>query len=144
MKRHAKTVLNAATAAALAAALMACGETSTQADKSANTTPPAPQSTSNESAVVAPKPAPTPAKSPTSQLDADKELSGKVKQALQTPLGGAPFVSSGRVEVSASDGVVTLEGTVDAPAEKQRVALLAMNVEGVRSVVNNLIVVRGS
>ena len=65
------------------------------------------------------------------------ELSGKVKEALQDP-------GRGRVEVSASDGVVTLYGTVERPADKDRVALAAMEVEGVRSVVNNLVVMRDS
>lgn len=143
MKRHARNVLSLALGATLSAVLFACGETSPQADKSASSAPVAPLATSNESA-VAPKPAQVPGKSPTAQLDADKALSGKVKEALQAPTSGAPLVSTGHVQVSASDGVVTLEGTVDAPAEKQRAALLAMNVEGVRSVVNNLIVVRGS
>jgi osmotically-inducible protein OsmY len=64
----------------------------------------------------------------------DAELGGKVKQALHT---------SG-VEVSAADGVVTLYGTVDAPAEPHRLAMLAMSIEGVRSVVNNLVVTRRS
>jgi osmotically-inducible protein OsmY len=71
------------------------------------------------------------------------ELSSKVKQALRTPeVGAAP--SSGYLEVAAADGVVTLNGTVEVPAEKERAALTALQVEGVRSVVNNLVVVRGS
>jgi osmotically-inducible protein OsmY len=48
------------------------------------------------------------------------------------------------VEVAASDGVVTLYGTVEKPADKDRIALAVMEVEGVRSVVNNLVVMRES
>jgi osmotically-inducible protein OsmY len=48
------------------------------------------------------------------------------------------------VEVAAANGVVTLYGVVDGPADKERIALLALGVDGVRSVVNNLVVVRGS
>jgi osmotically-inducible protein OsmY len=75
--------------------------------------------------------------SPQLQLAADMELSGKVKDMLQEP-------ARSHVEVASADGVVTLYGTVDAPAEKDRIALLALGVEGVRSVVNNLVVVRGT
>ena len=45
---------------------------------------------------------------------------------------------------AAAGGVVTLNGTVGFPAEKDRAALLALGVDGVRSVVNNLVVIRGS
>ena len=78
-----------------------------------------------------------PLRSPQSQLAADMELSGKVKEMLQEP-------ARSHVEVASADGVVTLYGTVEAPAEKDRIALLALGVEGVRSVVNNLVVVRGT
>jgi hypothetical protein len=71
---------------------------------------------------------------------ADAELSTKVKGALSS----APGVNMGTLEVAARDGVVTLYGTVDMPAEKERAAMLAMGVDGVRAVVNNLVVVRGS
>ena len=70
-------------------------------------------------------------------------LSSKVKQALNGPEAGAA-APGGYLEVAAADGVVTLNGTVLVPAEKERAALVAMEVEGVRSVVNNLVVVRGS
>ena len=70
----------------------------------------------------------------------DSALSEKVKTALQT----STEVQTDGLDVAASDGVVTLNGTVQAPREKQRAALLAMNVEGVRSVVNNLVVMSGS
>jgi len=84
-----------------------------------------------------PSAAVTPKSSPQQQLNADIELSSKVKEALKEP-------ARGHVEVAAADGVVTLYGTVDGPADKERIALMAMNVDGVRSVVNNLVVVRGS
>ena len=71
---------------------------------------------------------------------ADAELSGKVKVALTH----APDINMAGLEVASSDGVVTLYGTVEAPVEKDRAAMLAMDVEGVRSVVNNLVVVKGS
>jgi osmotically-inducible protein OsmY len=64
----------------------------------------------------------------------DAQLRSKVKQTLDTR----------GVEVSAADGVVTLYGKVNTAAEPHRLAMLAMSIEGVRSVVNNLEVTRGS
>jgi hypothetical protein len=123
--------------AVVAAVLGACDSPNPAApkpDKSSSAPasgPSAPAPSSPAAALVAPK------SSPQQQLNADMELSSKVKSALQEPVRS-------HVEVAAADGVVTLYGTVDAPADKERVALAAMNVEGVRSVVNNLVVVRGS
>ena len=71
---------------------------------------------------------------------ADTELSTKVKSALTE----APDINMAGLQVASTDGVVTLYGTVDAPDEKDRAAMLALEVEGVRSVVNNLVVVKGS
>ena len=86
--------------------------------------------------------APPAASSPASATVGSKDnvLSEKVKTVLQT----STEVQTAGLDVSANDGVVTLNGTVQAPREKQRAALLAMNVEGVRSVVNNLVVMSGS
>jgi hypothetical protein len=79
---------------------------------------------------------------PGAKLEApgDQALGRKVKSALET----APDLNAQGVDVSAADGVVTLYGTVEAPAEKERAALLALQVDGVRSVINNLVVVTGS
>lgn len=77
---------------------------------------------------------------PGSPQAVDAELSSKVKQALTQ----ATDISTAGLEVASSNGVVTLYGTVDASIEKDRAAMLAMEVEGVRSVVNNLVVVKGS
>lgn len=77
---------------------------------------------------------------PGSPQAADAELSKKVKTALST----ATDIKTGGLEVASADGVVTLYGTVDAPVEKDRAAMYAMDVDGVRSVVNNLVVVKGS
>jgi hypothetical protein len=121
-------------AASLAVAgLSACNDPSPPADSGkpqASATPAAPPPATSS--------AETPSKGmPQTKLAADMELSGKVKDALQEP-------GRGRVEVAASDGVVTLYGTVEQPADKDRIALTAMEVEGVRSVINNLVVMRES
>jgi hyperosmotically inducible protein len=83
---------------------------------------------------VVPQPAPGSAQA------ADAALSAKVKSALAQ----ASDISAGGLEVASANGVVTLYGTVDAPVDKDRAAMLAMEIDGVRSVVNNLVVVKGS
>ena len=121
--------LSFAAVAALACTLAACDE------------PPPGEQISRAAPAGQPAPAPKAADalppSPQARLEADMDLSSKVKAAMQEP-------ARSRVEVAANDGVVTLYGTVDAPADRQRIALAAMSVEGVRSVVNNLVVLRGS
>lgn len=71
---------------------------------------------------------------------ADAVLSDKVKQALVS----APGLNAQSIDVAAANGVVTLYGSVEAKSDGERIALLAMSVDGVRSVVNNLVAVRGS
>jgi hypothetical protein len=77
---------------------------------------------------------------PGSPQAVDAELSSKVKEALNH----ATDINMAGLEVASSDGVVTLYGTVEASVEKDRAAMLAIEVDGVRSVVNNLVVVKGS
>lgn len=130
--------LSIAALAALACGVAACNEPSP-----AN--PGNPSNPGKQSSSGAPVSQPTPqvtqaAKAPASpqaRLEADMELSSKVKAVVQEP-------AKGHVEVAANDGVVTLYGTVEVPADKDRIALAALGVEGVRSVVNNLVVMRGS
>ena len=130
-------------AAAGSVSLAACDRTG-QADKVAGKTAGSPVAASKEA--VPPRPAEsfksvvTGKHTPGTPQAADAELSSKVKSALKE----APDIKTAGLEVASADGVVTLYGTVDAPVEKDRAAMLVMEVEGVRSVVNNLIVVKGS
>ena len=73
--------------------------------------------------------------------DPNKELAAKVKQALEAPDSKLP---SGAIDVTASDGKVTLWGAVASDAQRKRAAQLAGKVEGVKGVDNQLKVVRGS
>ena len=61
-----------------------------------------------------------------------------ITQDVQAKLKADPALAS--VGVSTAAGVVTLSGTVMSAADKARAAQLATGVDGVKSVVNNLIV----
>ena len=134
MKRN----LSIAALAALACGVAACNEPSP--GNPGNPVNPGKQTSSgapvNQPAPQVAEAAKAPA-SPQARLEADMELSSKVKAAVAEP-------AKGHIEVAANDGVVTLYGTVEVPADKDRIALAALGVEGVRSVVNNLVVMRGS
>jgi osmotically-inducible protein OsmY len=130
-----RRLLYAASAAIIAAGLAACDSQvpvePVAAKKPAAAPPANPAKAADEfRSTVTPKPAPA----------ADAELGEKVKRALT----GTPGVEIGAIEVAAAGGVVTLYGTVEQPAEKDRAAILALSIDGVRSVVNNLVVIRGS
>lgn len=70
----------------------------------------------------------------------DSALESRVKTAISTE----PGLKSVTVDVVAIDGVVTLNGTADTHATSDRAARIALNVDGVRSVKNELVVVQGS
>jgi osmotically-inducible protein OsmY len=101
---------------------------------------PAPKAAAAPKAAEPFKSAVTGKPAPGSAQAADAQLSAKVKDALTH----ASEITTAGLEVASADGVVTLYGTVDAPVEKDRAAMLAMEVDGVRSVVNNLVAVKGS
>lgn len=64
----------------------------------------------------------------------DATLTTKVKAALLAD----EMVKGTQINVDSSQGAVTLSGTVSTPAHKQRAEQLALNVEGVRAVQNNI------
>ena len=64
-----------------------------------------------------------------------------MKQALEAPDAKLP---GGAIDVTAADGKVSLWGAVTTDAERRRAAQLAQKVDGVRSVDNQLKVVKGS
>lgn len=70
----------------------------------------------------------------------DAVLEARVKAALSADSG----LRSVTVDVKSADGVVTLYGTADTPATSYRAAMVALNVDGVRSVKNEMVIVRGS
>jgi hypothetical protein len=86
---------------------------------------------------LAPQPAPQPAAPVPS---ADELLRARVAQALRD----TREVDGQGVDVTVAGGAVSLFGTVPAEAERRRVAQFVARIEGVKSVVNKLVVVRGS
>ena len=92
-------------------------------------------------APVAPvAPAAVPVKVEEPKPDPNKELAQRVKRALE----GDPRIPAGGIDVTVADGKVTLWGTTGTAGERTRAAQAAAKVEGVRSVDNQLKVVKGS
>jgi len=124
--------MKALIAVAAALAVVACSPSA----------PPKPAAKAPEAAppavAVAPKPE---AKPEPAKPDPNKELAAKVKQALEAPDAKLP---GGAIDVTAADGKVSLWGAVTTDAERRRAAQLAQKVDGVRSVDNQLKVVKGS
>lgn len=116
-------------AAVLVIGLAACGQ---EAPK------PAAKASSAPAPAAQPAPPPPAAKAPEQKSDPNKELAARVKRAVEEEgkLQG--------IDVTASDGKVTLWGTTGNAAERQRAASVASKVDGVKSVENNLKVVKGS
>lgn len=74
------------------------------------------------------------------QADADAALAAKVKSVL----GADAALGASSVDVSVSGGVVTLYGTADTRAHRDKAAQLAANVPGVKSIKNQMVIVAGS
>jgi hypothetical protein len=68
----------------------------------------------------------------------DAALSEKVRQALVNEHG----LNARDLQVMAQNGVVTLSGKVDEKSDQEHMMLVAMSIDGVRSVVSNLVVDR--
>ena len=124
------------TAAALA--LAACSE---------STPPPPPKPAAQAQPqpvapkVEAPAAAPVAAQPEPPKPDPNKELAARVKQALEAPDSKLP---SGAIDVTAADGKVSLWGAVASAGQRRRAAQLAGKVDGVKSVDNQLKIVKGS
>jgi hyperosmotically inducible periplasmic protein len=120
-------------AIALIFTLAACGDSTPPAKPAAPAAPPpqaeAPAAKAPEAkAPEAPKP------------DPNKELARRVKQALE----GDGKIQGAGIDVTATDGKVTLWGTTATPGERNRAGQIAGKVDGVSAVDNQLKVVKGS
>ena len=126
--------LPAASAAALALGLVAC-EQKPSSDSSFD------KLVQNAGRNPAPAPDAATRKSPQDQRAmGDAALAARVKAAIAAD----PALRSLTVDVNAADDIVTLFGTADTPTRSHQAAMLALNVEGVRSVRNKMVIVRGS
>ena len=74
------------------------------------------------------------------KITADTALSAKVRSALRTE----PGLQALSIDVNAVNGAVTLYGTADTAARRDKAAQVALNVDGVKSVTNHLIILKGS
>jgi osmotically-inducible protein OsmY len=70
----------------------------------------------------------------------DTALSARVRSALSTD----PGLKALAIDVNAMDGAVTLYGTADTRERRDRATHVVLNVAGVRSVTNHLIILRDS
>ncbi len=87
----------------------------------------------------APAPQPVPA-AVEPKPSADEQLTARVKSALRD----TRKVDGQGVGIKVAEGVVTLYGTAPAGDESRKIAAFVGGIEGVRSVVNKLVIVRGS
>jgi hypothetical protein len=118
-------------AAALLLGATACG------DQPAPKPAPAPQAVPQP---ITPAPAPE-AKAPEApKPDPNQELAARVQKALE----GEAKIQAAAIDVTAADGKVTLWGTAATAAERKRAESVASKVAGVRSVENQIKIVKGS
>lgn len=90
--------------------------------------------------VEAPKPPPAPEPIAAPQPSPDERLAERVRRALRD----ARAVPGQGVDATVEGGVVTLYGTVPSPEDRAGVRDFVAGIDGVQSVVNKLVVVRGS
>jgi hyperosmotically inducible protein len=81
------------------------------------------------------QPGPGEASAATRQKTSNAGLTGKVKSALAADVGLKTLAG---VDVDSENGVVTLKGHVDSSDTKKRAEAVAKQVEGVKSVKNEL------
>jgi len=145
-RKPSRRVFHAAVAAALTLSLAACGDKpaaesaaakiETAADAAARQA----QQAEKKKAEQEKPQAEAAQKTADAKAAADRELAGKVKAAL----AARPGLKHLALDVNASDGNVTLFGTVDDDAQRREAEKVASNVAGVRSVKDALQIVRGS
>jgi hyperosmotically inducible protein len=70
--------------------------------------------------------------------DPPKQTDDTITDQVRIKLAGDQIVKGGGLEVSVKDGVATLSGSVELPKQKDRAAVVARKVKGVKQVVNNI------
>ena len=147
MKWNAKRrgALSAAAVGALALSLAACDQIQSLWKSEGSVNPAAGPLTQHalkpaEAPVAAAKSADTGRAVQSAEIDEDSALAAKVKSAL----GADPALRLLAIDTGVSSGVVTLYGTADTRAHRERAAQVASSVAGVKSVSNQLVIVAGS
>ena len=87
-----------------------------------------------------PSAAPKAAEPAAPKVDENAALAARVIAALRRD----PAVGKLGIDVVSAEGAVTLFGTAPTVGERERAARVAAGVDGVRSVMNNLVIVVGS
>ena len=113
--------------------LAACGDDTPKPPAKPAAPPP-------QAAAPTPPPPPPVVQPEPPKPDPNKELAAKVKRALESE---AKIQAAG-IDVTASDGKITLWGTAATAAERRRAEAAAKKVEGVSAVDNQIKVVKGS
>jgi hypothetical protein len=112
------------------AGLAACDSSMTRTSLSAAATPAVSASPSSAPAPQALAPV----------LDPNEVLAARVKRELEAQ----DKKLAGGIDVTASDGAITLWGTTDTDAQRKRAEGVVAKTEGVKSVNNRITVVKGS
>ena len=134
MRSNRTPALATLAACALSLALAGCGDGTPPATKSTDVTPP---QAAAQPAPATPAPA---AAASTPKADPDAELAAKVKSAFAND----PQLKMLPIDVRASNGAVTLYGTADNAKLREKAIHTAQAVAGVKSVNDNVQIVRGS
>lgn len=125
----ARLVIWIASGALVAAGLAACGDD-----------PPSTSAGKGQTIFLAPSPAPKAAEPAVPPVDENAALATRVVAALRRD----PAVGTLGIDVVSADGAVTLFGTAPTAGDRDKAARVAAGVDGVRSVMNNLVIVAGS
>jgi hypothetical protein len=125
-----RLVVGIAAGALVAAGLAACGDEPQVATKG--------DQPSLESTAQAPVAQPQAPAAPA--VDENATLAARVVAALRRD----PVVGKLGIDVVSADGAVTLFGTAPTAGDREKAARVAAGVDGVKSVMNNLVIVAGS
>jgi osmotically-inducible protein OsmY len=131
-------VVCVAAAIAFALSLAACGD-QPPAEPAAATMPSTAGVATEKNMSAEPK-AGAPTDAAGAKPDADAALSGRVKAAIDA----APGLNNMPMDVRAADSRVTLYGTADSDEQRRKAEQVAARVPGVKSVKNELLILRGS
>jgi phage tail sheath gpL-like len=140
-----RSALSAAMAGTLAVSVAACDRIQSlwKSEGSVNPVTAAPVQLAPKDAeapIVVLKPGDNRKPAESRDIDEDSVLAAKVKSAL----GADPDLKLLAIDTGAAGGVVTLYGTADTRAHRERAAQVASSVPGVKSVRNQLVIVAGS